>query len=245
MRWGTTPAVLLLAIGCGGRLLPLSEQDGGRTGVPDADGGNDGGAPEGQSVCEPPPVPVCTGDNFMCLPPDAGIVWTGAAVIKCQGVECIGPWTLVLERLIGSTWELVQKQVLQEPGFGYTFYDTSGPPARLTYRVCAVDKSGIAQCGAPFTTQGPSSCACEPTSCWLQTACLTKIDDQCGGTIDCGACPNGISCNMANHTCCPMGFMSDGWGKCVCAPPSPKACSIWDWNTTTCTCDPGGRPTPL
>jgi hypothetical protein len=174
----------------------------------------------------------------MCLAPEAGLRWTGAAVVECQPENYVGPWNLILERKISGTFEVVQRQAVQEPGFGATFYDTSGPPAQLTYRVCALVDSTTAECGTPFTTQGPSNCACEPTSCYLQTACNTTIDDQCMGTIQCGACSSGTPCNPENNTCCPKGFMSDGWGACVCAPP-PKVCPIWFWDKTTCSCMPG------
>ncbi len=243
--WIPATAIAVVVAGCGGRLAPLPGQRDGGGGVgtdsgSEEDAGVDGGSsvPDGQPTDErgPPPVPVCTGQNSMCLPPEAGIVWTGAAVIQCQPEQYVGPWTLVLERLIGSTYQAIQKQVVQEPGFGWTFYDSSGPPARLTYRVCVIVDAATAECGAPFTTQGPSHCSCEPTSCYLQTACNTTIDNQCMGTIECGACTNGTPCNPENNTCCPMGFMSDGWGGCVCAP---KGCSIWAWDTVTCACMPG------
>jgi hypothetical protein len=123
-------------------------------------------------------VPVCTGENSMCIAPEAGIRWTGAAVVHCQGEQYVGPWNLILERQIGGSFH-------------------------------------------------------------LQTACDTTIDDQCMGTLVCGACSNGTPCNPQNNTCCPMGFMSDGWGGCVCAPPNPKVCPIWFWDTTTCSCMPG------
>jgi hypothetical protein len=247
MRWsGWIPATALGIVvgGCGGKLLPLPvQQDGGGVGtdsgsIEDASVDGDGSRPDGPPTDErgPPPVPVCTGQNSMCIPPEAGLSWTGVAVIQCQGEQYVGPWTLVLERLIGTTYQVVQKQVVQEPGFGWTFYDSSGPPARLTYKVCVVLSDGTAECGAPFTTQGPSNCACEPTSCYLQTACNTKIDNQCMGTIDCGPCPNGMACNPENNTCCPTGFMSDGWGGCVCAP---VGCPLWAWDTVTCACMPG------
>lgn len=252
------PALVFAAAGCGGKLLPDPDarDDGGDRSLLDAstspdatqDGGQDGGLPDGPPTDErgPPPVPECMGNNSMCVPPEAGVVWTGAAVIKCQPEQYVGPWTLVLERLIGTTYQVVQKQVVQEPGFGATFEDTTSPPSRITYRVCSVENDTTALCGEPFTTDGPVGCACEPTSCYLQSACNTTIDDQCGGTIDCGACANGVACNPENDTCCPQGFMSNGWGACVCAPPVyyingvNKGCSIWDWNTTLCICQPSG-----
>lgn len=247
--WIPATAIAIVVAGCGGRLLPLpGQQDGGAVGsdsgsedATDASVDGDGSRPDGPPTDErgPPPVPVCTGENAMCLPPEAGIVWTGAATIKCQGEQYVGPWTILLERLIGSTYQLIQKAVVEEPGFGWTFYDTSGPPAKLTYRVCVLVNDTTAECGTPFTTQGPSDCYCEATSCYLQTACNTTIDDQCMGTLQCGACTNGNPCNPDNNTCCPQYFMSDGWGGCVCAPPTPMACPLEWWDTTTCSCMPG------
>jgi hypothetical protein len=249
--WIPATAIALAVASCGGRLAPLPGQgDGGGVGADsgseedasvDGESGRPDGSPDGPPTDErgPPPVPVCTGENSMCLPPDAGIVWTAAAVIKCQPEYYVGPWTLILERLTGTTYQVIQKQVVQEPGFGWTFYDSSGPPAQLTYRVCVLVDPTTAECGTPFTTAGPTDCNCEPTSCYLQTACNTTIDDQCMGTIQCGACTNGTPCNTDNNTCCAMGFMSDGWGGCVCAPPTPKACPIWFWDTVTCSCMPG------
>ncbi len=178
-------AIVVVAVGCGSRtdLLPSEAAervpvDAGVNGE-DGQGGEDGALPDGAPADErgPPPVPVCSGELSMCVPPDAGIVWTGASVIKCQPEQYVGPWTLVLERQSGMTWQRVQTQVVEEPGFGATFYDSSGPPTKLTYRVCALANSMTPLCGAAFTTQGPPNCACEPTTCWLNTACNTQIDN--------------------------------------------------------------------
>jgi len=247
-RRGWIPAtafVLLTMASCGGRLLPLpGQRDGGGIGTDSGsdDASTDGNSslPDGPPTDErgPPPLPVCTG-QAMCIPPEAGLQYVNAAVIKCQPEEYPGPWTLILERLAGTSFQFVQKQVVQEPGFGWTFDDSSGPPTQLTYRVCVLVNNTTAECGAPFTTQAPPNCACEATSCYLQTACNTTIDDQCQHTIQCGACTNGMPCNPQNNSCCAMGFMSDGWGGCVCAPPTPKACPIWFWDTVTCSCMPG------
>jgi hypothetical protein len=119
------------------------------------------------------------------------------------------------------------------------FYDTTAPPTQHTYRVCSLENGTTALCGAAFTAEGAPHCGCEPTSCYLQTACNTTIDDQCMGTIRCGACSNGMPCNPENNTCCAKGFMSDGWGNCVCAPPSPRACPN-GWDTVNCQCLGGG-----
>jgi hypothetical protein len=232
-----------LLTSCGGRLAPLPA-DGGADSESSADASldADGNVPEGAPTDErgPPPVPVCTGDNSMCIPPDAGVIWNGASVIKCQPENYVGPWTLVLERLVGTTYEVVQKQVVQEPGFGWTFYDTTDRAAQLTFRVCVVVSSTTEQCGAPFKTQGPAGCSCEPTSCYLEGACDVTIDDQCNGTLTCGACSNGAPCDPDHHWCCPRGFMPDGWGNCVCAPPpGVKGCA---WSTVDCSCYSKGAP---
>lgn len=250
----TAVALVALAVGCGSRtdLLPKGYGHGHGAQEP-ADAGADGddgavlpdGAPPGDER-GPVPVPVCTGALSTCLKPDAGVVSTGASVIQCQPEEYVGPWTLVLERRIGANWQKVQTQVVEEPGFGATFYDTSGPPTLLTYRVCALANSATALCGASFTTQPPAHCGCEPTTCWLNTACNTEIDNQCGGLDACGACANGMPCNEY-HTCCPPGDWSDGWGGCECAPTDvivngvdKGMCPVWNWDPIDCSCDAGG-----
>jgi hypothetical protein len=224
---------------CGGRLAPLPEQqDGGvrDSGSEDASVDGDSSMPDGAPTDErgPPPVPVCTGEDSMCIPPDAGIVWLGASIIKCQPENYVGPWTLLLELLIGTNYQVVQRQVVQEPGFGWTFYDTSDRAAQLTFRVCVVVNSTTAECGPPLKTGGPEDCVCEPTNCELEKACNVSLDDECGGKVQCGACSNGAQCNPMNHSCCPEGFMPDGWGGCVCAPP--PGCPLCAWNTTDCQC---------
>lgn len=245
-----TVAVGAVVVGCGSRtdLLPSSsaERVPGDAGV-EGDAGEDGALSDGWPTDErgPVPVPVCTGQLPQCLPPDAGIAFKGASVITCQGEEYVGPWTLVLERLTGTNWQMVQMQVVEEPGFGATFYDSSGPPTVNTYRVCALANNATALCGAPFSTQGPPNCRCEPTSCYLTTSCNTVIDNQCRGTDVCGACANGVICNKF-HTCCPPGYWSDGWGGCECAPTTvyingvPKTCPVWNWDPIDCKCDAGG-----
>lgn len=246
--WLSNVALLLAVTACGGKLAPVpGQRDGGGndSGYEDASVDGDSSLPDGAPTDErgPPPVPVCTGENAMCLPPDAGIVWKGASVIKCQGENYVGPWTLLLERLIAGSFQVVQKQIVEEPGFGWTFYDTSGPPAQLTYRVCVVVDSMTAECGAPVTTGGPTNCACEPTSCYDQKACNEVIDDECGHKLNCGPCSDGSQCNPANHTCCPPGFEGDGWGGCVCAPP--PGCPPCAWETVDCSCHTCNKPMPL
>lgn len=237
---------VIVAFACGGRTTLLPYERGGLESSPmDASAdGQDGALPDGAPTDErgPTPVPVCTGELSQCVQADAGFGMFGASVIQCQPEEYEGPWTLVLQRLSGASWRTLQTQVVQEPGFGATFYDSSGPPTVLTYRVCAVANSTTALCGNAFTTQGPPDCACLPTTCALNTACNTDIDNLCGSVDMCGACTNGMACNELN-TCCPPGFMSDGNGGCVCAPPPPvmgKGCPSWMWNTSTCRCTMGG-----
>jgi len=240
-QWGRTGALVLVATGCGGRSVLIDEavEVDGSAGGDDAslaDGALPDGAPtDGRG---PTPVPVCDGRLSQCLQPDVGIVQFGAAVIQCQGEEYVGPWTLVLERLVGTNWQMIQQQVVLEPGFGATFYDSSGPPTVLTYRVCAIADDTTALCGAAFTTQGPPDCVCAATTCELNTACNAYIDNGCGGVDPCGPCDNGMTCN-AYHSCCPGGYMSDGSGGCVCAPPlpgSPGECPPFRWNANTCSC---------
>jgi hypothetical protein len=253
--WVRAAATLVVVVvGCGSRSDLLQGRYGevvrpGDAGV-DGGEGEDGALPDGAPVDErgPTPVPVCTGELSMCVRPDGGVFKTGAAVIQCQPEMYVGPWTLVLERLSGANWLMVQTQVVEEPGFGATFYDSSGPPTYLTYRVCALANSTTALCGAPFTTFGPPNCACEPTTCWLNTACNTEIDNQCGSFDVCGVCANGVTCNEY-HTCCPPGFWSDGWGGCECAPKDvileggvdKGMCPVWKWDPATCQCDGGGQ----
>ncbi len=180
------------------------------------------------------PVPSCYGSSAMCEQNDAGL-WMGASIITCEGVYFVGPWNLLLERQVLSQFEVVQTQAVGEPGFGTTFYDTGGPPVQLTYRVCVVDSYGT-RCGMPFTTAGPVNCACEPLTCAYFLACNTQLEDGCGHTITCGDCTNGVACNPDNDTCCPPGFMGDGDGICVCAPPPGEKCG--DWNVLDCKCEP-------
>lgn len=236
-----TAAISVLAIACGGRLASLPGEDLG-SGDASVDG-DDGSLPDGAPGDErgPTPVPVCSAMLPQCLA-DAGIVKTGNAVIQCQGEEYVGPWTLVLERLVGSNWEMLQQQVVEEPGFGATFYDSTSPPTQITYRVCALANPTTALCGASFVTQGPPNCRCVPTSCAQNTACDQILEDACGGQTVCGACDNGLLCN-AYHSCCPGGFMSDGAGGCVCAPPLPQSgdpCPAWAWNPVKCICANAG-----
>jgi hypothetical protein len=242
-EWVRTGVLVVVATaGCGGRTALLTDDETGGPVDGSADG-DDGALPDGAPTDErgPTPVPVCSGRLSQCLAPDAGIVSFGAAIIQCDPEEYVGPWTLVLERLIGNNWQMVQTQVVEEPGFGATFYDSSGPPTVLTYRVCAIANSTTALCGTSFVTQGPPDCTCLPTSCALNTACNVMFEDACGGTTVCGACDNGLLCN-AYHSCCPGGFMSDGNGGCVCAPPLPGSpggpCPAFRWNPITCTCAP-------
>jgi hypothetical protein len=130
----------------------------------------------------------------------------------------------------------VQKQLVDEPGFGATFYDSSGPAAELTYRVCSVDPAQGPLCGAPFTTYGPVFCGCEPTDCATQSACFTTLDDGCGNTLHCGACRSGVACNPDNNSCCPAGQQPDGWDGCECAPPTPCGRGEY-WDPHSCTCE--------
>jgi hypothetical protein len=239
--------LLLSTTGCGARTLPVTGGEGGVASTNPEDASTDGGSDadaEAEAEADqggPPPVPVCTG-NSQCLPPgDAGLSysgsgWSAGAVIQCQPESYAGPWTLLLERLSGTTYQPVAKQVVQEPGFGATFYDKGGPSTQRTYRVCVIEKDGTAMCGSSFVTAPPPNCPCEPTSCYLQEACNTTIDDQCGGTLHCGACSNGASCNSESGSCCATGFVGDGWGGCVCAQRYP--CLAGDyWNTTDCICE--------
>jgi hypothetical protein len=236
LSWMPVVAVLA-AVACGGRLAPVpgSERDGGR-GIGSDDGSVDGGADDGSSpdgdAEGPPPVPDCSGANSMCIPPDAGIVWHGAAIVQCQPEQYPGPWTMILERQTGTTFQVVQELVVY-PGENVTFDDTNAPPSQVMYRVCSVSGTDTV-CGDPFITMGAPNCGCEPTSCWLQSACNTTIDDYCGATLQCGACTNGNACNAQNN-CCPAGFMPSGWGRCVCAPPAPCGKGeIWNWAICQC-----------
>ena len=187
-----------------------------------ADG--DAGGPDAEA-----PTPTCKGQNSQCVTTPSGKV-VGASIITCDPVYFVGPWTLLLERLIGSAYHVVQTVVVQEPGFGAMIEDDSGPPAQLTYRVCALDAFGV-RCGQPFSTYGPVDCVCKPFSCLNMQACNRTIPDGCGGEITCGGCAGGGTC-YPWHTCCAPGFRPDGFGQCKCAPPGGCA----DWNDSNCTC---------
>jgi hypothetical protein len=91
---------------------------------------------------------------------------------------------------------------------------------------------------------------CTPITCASVGANCGSIDDQCGGTLDCGSCPNGETCGVPsvnpNYCCRPLttcdgtwcGTKSDGCGGtiscgcgagqqcgpggfCIGAPPPP------------------------
>jgi hypothetical protein len=225
-------------MGCGRSALesPSSSAGGSSAaaGASTAAGGAGHAAGAGGAAVAHAPVPTCTGENSKCVFNDAGLI-SGASIIQCDGVYFVGPWTLLLERLIGSQFEVIQVQQIEEPGFGATFDDMTGPPAELTYRVCTVDKQQGTKCGASFTTFGPVDCACEPLTCHELQSCFTLIDDGCGGKLHCGACSNGAPCNPSNDSCCPVGQEPDGTGGCQCAPPSPcHGTKYWDPNVCAC-----------
>ena len=233
MRGRLAVLVGMAFAGCGGRVV----LDGGSSGVgggspdagPAADAG-DGG--DSDAADARPPVPSCTGSDSECVMDSAGN-WSGASVITCDPVYFVGPWNLLLERSILSQFQVVQTEAVQEPGFGWTFYDGTGPPTKLTYRVCVVDAIGT-RCDAPFTTAGPVDCLCEPFTCESLLSCNTVIDDACGHMIECGGCSDGSVCNPANMSCCGPGLMPNGDGTCICAPPGP--CGAW--NVVDCRCEP-------
>ena len=90
------------------------------------------------------------------------------------------------------------------------------------------------------TAQTDASNSCQPTSCG-QGTCGT-LADGCGGTIACGACPNGQLCGVVQANLCSSvtscvpttcqqekahcGSISDGCGKVLdCGPcPNGKPC---------------------
>jgi hypothetical protein len=116
-------------------------------------------------------------------------------------------------------------------------YLPASTESRLTYEVCLIDDfSGQQTCGEPLTLGGTSNhCGCEPITCGLYSACQTTLDDGCGGTLECGACPGGTTCTAGS--CCPPGYESDDQGGCVCAPP-PRGCrkgTYFDANLCRCT----------
>jgi hypothetical protein len=230
----------VVAVACGGRSAleaPSSSAGGahaagssGASGAVGEVGSSSVGAGGGDAG---EPVPTCTGSVSQCVMNAQG-VWTGAAIIKCDGVYFVGPWTLLLERQIANQFQVVQVQVVEEPGFGATFDDSSGPAMELTYRVCVVGNQGT-QCGASFTTFGPPDCVCQPATCEQYRACFTSFDDGCGSLTHCGACPDDGACNHGLGTCCPPGQESDGQGGCECAPLTPCGPKAY-WNPGLCVC---------
>jgi hypothetical protein len=232
-----------VALGCGGRSAIWappganggSSGNGGDTAGTgsagnDAGDGGDDGSPYGQA-----PVPTCTGELSMCEMDSAGD-WNGAAVVKCDPVYFVGPWTLLLQRSVGNQFQTVLTKVVEEPGFGAELDDASGPPVELTYRVCVLDDMGQ-RCGQPFQTSGPPDCKCIPTTCALIQTCNTLAEDGCGGQIFCKECTNGAACNPHNFTCCPDGQEPDGTGGCQCAPPFPGCHGGLYWDPSECTCE--------
>jgi hypothetical protein len=233
------------AVGCGARDSIQSSSSpaaGGASaagGAP-ADAGDGGDAnsasdADDSGLTGPAPVPTCHGMNSACVLNDAG-TWLGSAVIVCDGVYFKGPWTLLLQREVNGQWQVEQVQAIEEPGFGTTFYDMSGPPQKLTYRVCSLDKVQGTKCGDPFTTFGPVVCKCEPSTCGTLNACFRYNNDGCGTQIYCGPCGGGMACNNVTHSCCPPGKQSDGVGGCVCAPPVPCPGQTY-WDTSLCSCE--------
>jgi hypothetical protein len=223
------------AMGCFGKIAP--EPSDGGSNVDAGDAGAD--APDGRG---PAPVPNCTGTTT-CL--QDGYIITGAVTVTCDPVDFVGPWDLLLERLVTTDYRVVQTQVVDTPGFGATFNDTSAPPvAKLTYRVCTIDDDGT-RCGTPFVTLSAPICAkCAPFTCDNLKACNTTVSNGCGGTNECGACPNGAACLARYQSCCPVGFEPDGNGGCECAPPRPCPRRYY-WEAAWCKCAPIFRPEPL
>ncbi len=124
-----------------------------------------------------------------------------------------------------------------ETEFGYI---PSPSETSLTYRVCKMYQTSPGTpkvCGQPILVPGTTldKCVCHPTTCGTQLACNRAISDGCGGTLQCGACTNGIDCNNGN--CCPPGQEPDGTGGCVCAPPHPCRRGT-DWDPNLCVCAP-------
>jgi hypothetical protein len=226
-------------VGCGGRVVVDGTSGGMGGAASDAgaamDAGADSDAADAADAADAPvpPVPICAGSSSECVE-DAGF-WYGASLITCNPVYFVGPWNLLLEREAGTQFEVVQSQAVQEPGFGYTFYDLSGTPGlEYTYRVCVVDDAGT-RCDAPFMTNGPVDCNCPPLTCEFFQACNTKIDNGCGGVYTCGECSSGAPCT--NGSCCPPGMGGNGNGSCVCMPDGK--CPPGAWDVTTCRCMPG------
>jgi hypothetical protein len=229
--WLALAGVALL--GCGGKIAPDASLVG-------LDGGAADATADAPDARVPPPIPSCSG-VASCL--SNGVVTEGAIVVTCQGVYYVGYWTLVLEREINGDFRVVQVQTTGTPGFGLTFDDTSAPPAvtQLTYRVCVQDGDQT-RCGAPFTTEAAPGCACVPFTCDGVVACNTSLSNGCGGKIQCGACPAGITCG-ANHSCCPDHQEPGGLGGCECAPTHPCLGATY-WDPGACACRPIVTPLP-
>jgi MYXO-CTERM domain-containing protein len=64
-------------------------------------------------------------------------------------------------------------------------------------------------------------CGCTPTTCAKQEWTCGKASDFCGGTLDCGTCPNGQSCvNNACYTLPDAGASNDARSD-ASVPPWP------------------------
>ena len=219
----------LFALGCGGKveIEAHSSANGGSS----ADASNTSDTSLAHADSGPAPVPVCKGKLAQCVLNDAGHT-AGEAIVYCDPVDWTGAWTLLLEREINGQFVVVQVTTSPEPGFAVVFHDSSGPPAWLTYRVCATDDQGT-RCADPSTTNGPPNCGCVPYDCDLLQACNKTASNGCGGTVHCDKCSNGSPCNLENHSCCPPGEQSDGTGGCECAPEFP--CKNY-WDPKYCNC---------
>lgn len=221
---------------CWGRIAPVPDEGGLTSYLSDAsdEGGASDAAASRNDGRGPAPVPSCVGELAQCVPLDAGFGFVGAAVIRCDPVYFVGPWNLLLERQINTDqFKVLQRQSVDEPGFGATFEDTTSHAPQLSYRVCVVDDLGT-RCGDPFTAFGPPNCACVPITCAELRACNSTGNDGCGRVLLCGACADGTTCN-AHRSCCPPDQESDGIGSCECAPPRPCPRGT-EWDVVHCEC---------
>jgi hypothetical protein len=181
----------------------------------------------------PAPLPVCTA-NMQCLVNDQGHFVSGV-VIKCDPAPFVGPWNVLLQKLVNGQYQTIQVRSIRAPGFPSEYQDQVARPTELTYRLCTVDEQGT-RCAVPLTTAPPPNCGCEALTCDYTWACNTTIQDGCGRAVQCGACTNGTTCNLATQSCCPPGFMTDGKQGCVCAPPQPCPGPLY-WDIVACGCE--------
>jgi subtilisin-like proprotein convertase family protein len=104
---------------------------------------------------------------------------------------------------------------------------------------CTGDDPAGTSCGSSMECDGSGLCTCVPiTECTAGSECGVE-DDGCGGTINCGTCPEGESCN--DHECIIIDTDNDGIpdssDNCPGTPNGPLLGTCFGTSSTQCTSD--------